>query len=185
MAPWREPYELRGSSTVLREARGAIPRAYSPPRRKAGAHQRYPQAIRRSKAPSGSDRTERRSARPPTDECGHFRLVRARIIRRGDGCDLFQDTIGLSECAHAGITIGEALFDHLARKAEKDVEQLGLTAVQSAGEDNGPVRARCNGSKRRALCSVALQLVHLIGDAVIEEALHVQANYVIPIGPKR
>src|ERR1035438_5701041 len=29
-APWREPYELRGSSTVLREARGEIPRAYSP-----------------------------------------------------------------------------------------------------------------------------------------------------------
>src|ERR1019366_6644493 len=30
VAPWREPYELRGSSTVLREARGEIPRAYSP-----------------------------------------------------------------------------------------------------------------------------------------------------------
>ena len=30
MVPWREPYELRGSSTVLREARGEIPRAYSP-----------------------------------------------------------------------------------------------------------------------------------------------------------
>src|SRR5215471_15761575 len=29
-ATWREPYELRGSSTVLREARGEIPRAYSP-----------------------------------------------------------------------------------------------------------------------------------------------------------
>jgi hypothetical protein len=30
VVPWREPYELRGSSTVLREARGEIPRAYSP-----------------------------------------------------------------------------------------------------------------------------------------------------------
>src|SRR6266446_7348772 len=30
VAPWREPYELRGSRTVLREARGEIPRAYSP-----------------------------------------------------------------------------------------------------------------------------------------------------------
>jgi hypothetical protein len=30
VAPWWEPYELRGSSTLLREARGAIPRAYSP-----------------------------------------------------------------------------------------------------------------------------------------------------------
>src|SRR6266536_1973179 len=30
VAPWREPYELRGSRTVLREARGAIPRAYAP-----------------------------------------------------------------------------------------------------------------------------------------------------------
>ena len=29
-APWREPYELIGSRTVLREARGEIPRAYSP-----------------------------------------------------------------------------------------------------------------------------------------------------------
>src|ERR1039458_2808732 len=30
VAPWREPYELRGSSTVLREPRGEIPRGYSP-----------------------------------------------------------------------------------------------------------------------------------------------------------
>ena len=30
VAPWREPHELRGSSTVLREARGEIPRGYSP-----------------------------------------------------------------------------------------------------------------------------------------------------------
>jgi hypothetical protein len=30
VAPWREPYELRGSRTVRREARGEIPRAYSP-----------------------------------------------------------------------------------------------------------------------------------------------------------
>src|SRR5579863_6339159 len=30
VAPWREPYELRGSSTVLRGARGEIPRAHSP-----------------------------------------------------------------------------------------------------------------------------------------------------------
>src|ERR1035441_2111687 len=30
VAPWREPYELRGSSTVLRERRGEIPRRYSP-----------------------------------------------------------------------------------------------------------------------------------------------------------
>src|ERR1035438_6200070 len=30
VAPWWEPYELRGSSTVLREARGETPRAYSP-----------------------------------------------------------------------------------------------------------------------------------------------------------
>src|SRR5882724_7212069 len=28
--PWREPYELRGSSTVLREPRGEIPWGYSP-----------------------------------------------------------------------------------------------------------------------------------------------------------
>jgi hypothetical protein len=28
--PWREPFELRGSSTVLREPRGEIPRGYSP-----------------------------------------------------------------------------------------------------------------------------------------------------------
>src|SRR5712692_9445543 len=31
VAPWREPYELRGSSTVLREPRGEIPRGYLPP----------------------------------------------------------------------------------------------------------------------------------------------------------
>jgi hypothetical protein len=31
-APWREPYELRGSSTVLREPRGETPRGYSPHR---------------------------------------------------------------------------------------------------------------------------------------------------------
>src|ERR1039458_5272120 len=30
VVPWREPYELRGSSTVLREPRGEIPRGYSP-----------------------------------------------------------------------------------------------------------------------------------------------------------
>ena len=30
MAPWWEPYELRGSSTVLRAARGETPWAYSP-----------------------------------------------------------------------------------------------------------------------------------------------------------
>ena len=30
VAPWWEPYELRGSSTVLREPRGEIPRGYSP-----------------------------------------------------------------------------------------------------------------------------------------------------------
>src|SRR5207248_9932217 len=30
VAPWREPYELRGSCTVLRERRGEIPRRYSP-----------------------------------------------------------------------------------------------------------------------------------------------------------
>src|SRR5206468_10769026 len=30
VAPWREPYELRGSRTVLRERRGEIPRRYSP-----------------------------------------------------------------------------------------------------------------------------------------------------------
>ena len=30
MVPWREPYERRRSRTVLREARGEIPRAYSP-----------------------------------------------------------------------------------------------------------------------------------------------------------
>jgi hypothetical protein len=29
VAQWREPYELRGSSTVLREPRGEIPRGYS------------------------------------------------------------------------------------------------------------------------------------------------------------
>jgi hypothetical protein len=45
VAPWREPYELRGSSTVLREPRGEIPRGYSPPRRLArpsGLRQGYP-----------------------------------------------------------------------------------------------------------------------------------------------
>jgi RNA-directed DNA polymerase len=30
VAPWREPYELRGSCTVLRERRGETPRRYSP-----------------------------------------------------------------------------------------------------------------------------------------------------------
>jgi len=30
LVPWREPYELRGSRTVLREPRGEIPRGYSP-----------------------------------------------------------------------------------------------------------------------------------------------------------
>src|ERR1035437_1868055 len=30
VVPWREPYELRGSSTVLREPRGEIPWGYSP-----------------------------------------------------------------------------------------------------------------------------------------------------------
>src|ERR1019366_10495603 len=30
VVPWREPYERRGSSTVLREPRGEIPRGYSP-----------------------------------------------------------------------------------------------------------------------------------------------------------
>src|SRR6202043_2115389 len=30
VAPWREPYELRGSRTVLRERRGEILRRYSP-----------------------------------------------------------------------------------------------------------------------------------------------------------
>jgi hypothetical protein len=30
MAPWREPYELRGSRTVLREPWGETPWGYSP-----------------------------------------------------------------------------------------------------------------------------------------------------------
>src|SRR5258707_12283072 len=30
VAPWREPYELRGSRTVLREPRGETPWGYSP-----------------------------------------------------------------------------------------------------------------------------------------------------------
>src|SRR5258708_38049100 len=30
VAPWREPYELRGSRTVLRGARGETPWGYSP-----------------------------------------------------------------------------------------------------------------------------------------------------------
>ena len=46
MVPWREPYELRGSSTVLREARGEIPRAYSP----AGPLGRYLKSDRRARS---------------------------------------------------------------------------------------------------------------------------------------
>src|SRR6266403_3630940 len=41
VAPWREPYELRGSRTVLREPQGETPWGYSP--RRAGPSQEQAQ----------------------------------------------------------------------------------------------------------------------------------------------
>jgi hypothetical protein len=65
VVPWREPYELRGSSTVLREARGEIPRAYSPQylRRessRSGAHAGLDTGLdREASATEGECRQER------------------------------------------------------------------------------------------------------------------------------
>src|SRR5450759_913813 len=61
VAPWREPYERRRSSTVLREPRGETPRAYSP------------QYLRRQSSGGGTERVWERKFLG-------FRLDRGRRI---------------------------------------------------------------------------------------------------------
>src|SRR6266550_9041513 len=61
VAPWREPYELRGSRTVLREPRGETPWGYSP-------HCALPQPRTSPTGPRASPPLGRRARLDPTPD---------------------------------------------------------------------------------------------------------------------
>ena len=82
VVPWREPYELRGSSTVLREARGEIPWAYSP-----GVDLRVGSrsASGSGRGASDSERTGRAAASAEDADCARAARIRVSHVWAADG----------------------------------------------------------------------------------------------------
>src|ERR1019366_6409537 len=78
VVPWREPYELRGSSTVLREARGEPPRAYSPRDSQSRQSGRGTGVDARGAGAAGTD-TEREEDEPLECTAGAIRFSGVHI----------------------------------------------------------------------------------------------------------
>src|ERR1039458_4406851 len=102
--------------------------------------------------------------------------------------DLFQQAVDFSKGLNSRIAIFKALFEHTrCPKAKQDIEKfVRVTAQERACEHSNMLGGCSQGAQSVALGGVSsLQLVNFISNGVIEEAIHIRANHVIPIGAKR
>jgi predicted RecB family nuclease len=115
--------------------------------------------------------------------------IRSSQIRRlrAAGIQTMAQLAAVGERPHPSVSVSESLLQHLSGiEPKQDVVQFArIAAVQGTGQYHCTLGTGSDGAQGCSLSRISLQLMYLVRDAVIEEPLEIQANHVIPIGPKK